>query len=419
LLCILAVFAPSFMMQGVPKAMFLPLSLSIGFAMVISYFLAQTLVPILSNWLLREEMFQYHHGRHHAHAGEALNGNEIEQVNHHLKEEIRHPEKNDFFERVKIRFMNALRKMMPRKKLIVGVYGIVTIGLIILCMNLIGQDMMPRTNNGQFQIRLKEPDGTRLEQTETALKKLLNIIDSTVDGHVSVSSAYVGLVPSSYGSSNLYVFNSGTHEAVLQVNLDEDYKVNMDELKDALRRNIQYKLPEAKIVFEPIDLTDKIMSQGAATPIEVRVAGKDLEQIKHYADTLVGQLKKVPYLRDVQIAQPLSFPNIAINIDRFKAAQFGLNVQDIARSVTASTSSSRFTEKNQWLDEKAAYTYQVQVQVPEYVMNNIDELKEIPLIKGQNRPVLGDVATLSMVKTPGEFDRSGPRRFLTVNAILY
>ncbi len=419
LLCILAVFAPSFIMTGVPKAMFLPLSLSIGFAMIISYFLAQTLVPILSNWILKEEQYQYKHGHLHAHAGEALDDEEVKQISMHGEEERAHPEANDFFEKVKVRFTRILNRMLPRSKVIVYVYGFVTIGLIIVCMNVIGQDMMPRTNGSQFQIRLKEPDGTRLEQTETALKQVLNIIDSTVKGHVAITSAYVGLVPSSYGTSNLYVFNSGTQEAVLQVNLDEKYKVNMDELKDALRKNIKYKLPEANILFEPIDLTDKIMSQGASTPIEVRVSGKDLAQIRGYADTLVDKLKKVSYLRDVQIAQPLSFPTIAINIDRFKAAQFGLSVQEIARSVTASTSSSRFTEKNQWLDEKAAYTYQVQVQVPEYVMSSMDELKEIPLIKGQNRPILGDVATFSIVKNPGEYDRSGPRRFLTVNANLY
>lgn len=418
LLCILAVFAPSFLMTGVPKAMFLPLSLSIGFAMIISYFLAQTLVPILSNWLLKEEKYKYKHGHHHAHAGQALDGQESAQVSMHENEDNRHPEENDFFEKIKIKFTNALNTMLPNRKPIVVVYLVAVLGLVVVCMNIIGRDMMPRTNTGQFQIRLKEPDGTRLETTETALKTLLKVIDSTVNNHVAITSAYVGLVPSSYGTSNLYVFNTGTQEAVLQVNLDENYKVNMDQLKDVLRKNIHDRLPEAKIIFEPIDLTDKIMSQGATTPIEVRVAGKDVDQIHRYADTIVSKLSKVPYLRDVQIQQPLAFPTIAINIDRFKAAQFGLSVQEIARSVTASTSSSRFTEKNQWLDEKSAYTYQVQVQIPEYAMSTMDELKEIPLIKGQNRPILSDVADFKMVNAAGEYDRSGPRRFLTVNANL-
>jgi RND family efflux transporter MFP subunit len=418
LLCILAVFAPSFLMSGVPKAMFLPLSLSIGFAMIISYFLAQSLVPILSNWLLKEEKYKYKHGQYHAHAGEALNDLEIEQVAMHANQDNSHPEENDLFEKIKVSFTKVLNKMLPQRKTIVLLYLFVVLGSVIVCMNVIGRDMMPRANTGQFQIRLKEPDGTRLETTEAALKTLLKVIDSTVNNQVAVTSAYVGLVPSSYGTSNLYVFNTGTHEAVLQVNLNEDYKVNLDELKDMLRKNIHYKLPEARIIFEPIDLTDKIMSQGATTPVEVRVAGKDLDQIHLYADTLVNKLSKVPYLRDVQIQQPLAFPTISINIDRFKSAQFGLSVQEIARSVTASTSSSRFTEKNQWLDEKSAYTYQVQVQIPEYAMSTMDNLKEIPLIKGQNRPILSDVADFKMINAAGEYDRSGPRRFLTVNANL-
>jgi multidrug efflux pump subunit AcrB len=420
LLCILAVFAPSFLMNGVPKAMFLPLSMSIGLTMIVPYVLAQTLVPILSNWMIKEERYQtYHHGQIHAHAGEALDRPQEAQVNSHLAAEESEPEKNDFFEKVKMRFMHILKRWMPHKGVIIPVYLGVVIILAGVCFVVIGKDMMPKLNNGQFQIRIKEPDGTRLERTEGALKQVLQIIDKTVDHHVAITSGYVGLVPSSYGTSNLYIFNTGTHEAVLQVDLDEKYKVNMDELKDALRKNIAHALPDLRITFEPIDMTEKIMSQGAATPIEVRVAGKDLSQIETYANKVVARMRKVNYLRDVQIAQPLKVPVIAITLDRLKVAQFGLNVTDIGRSVTASTTSSRFTEKNQWLDEKAAYTYQVQVQIPEYVMNTMDELKEIPLLKGKSSPTLADVADFKITYQPGEYDRTGPRRFLTVSANIY
>lgn len=419
LLCILAVFAPSFLMQGVPKAMFLPLSLSIGLTMIVSYILALTLVPILSNWMIKAEKYTYHHGQLHAHAGQALDKQEEKQVEQHLEQEIKHPDKNDFFERVKLRYRKVLMKNMPRKKWLVPLYLLVAIGLAAWGFVVIGKDMMPKLNNGQFQVRIKEPDGTRLERTEDKVRQVLKIIDSTVSNKVAISSAYIGLIPSSYGTSNLYVFNTGTHEAVVQVNLDHEYKVNMDDLKEALRRNIQHFLPEVRISFEPIDMTEKIMSQGAATPIEVRVAGKELKDIISHANKLVGKFKEIPYLRDVQIAQPLRFPVVAISIDRLKAAQLGLNVADIARSVTTSTSSSRFTEKNQWLDEGKAYTYQVQVQVPEYVMNTMDELKEIPLVKGQSSPVLGDIASFTTDYVPGEYDRAGPRRFLTVSANIH
>jgi multidrug efflux pump subunit AcrB len=420
LLCILAVFAPSFMMNGVPKAMFLPLSLSIGLTMIVSYIIAQTLVPIMSNWLIKAETYQhYEHDKLHAHAGEAMDKPEEGQVNHHLQQEQKHPDKNDLFERVKMRFMNILQKWMPNKRVIVPVYFVIVLLLAGICFVTIGKDMMPKLNNGQFQIRIKEPDGTRLERTEDGLKQVLQIIDSTVNHHVAITSGYVGIVPSSYGTSNLYVFNTGTHEAVLQVNLDEDYHINMDELKDALRKNIASRIPDLRITFEPIDMTEKIMSQGASTPIEIRVAGKDMAQIEGYANKVLAGLKKIDYLRDVQINQPLKFPVVAIKLDRLKAAQLGLDIKDVARSVTASTSSSRFTEKNLWLDDKSAYTYQVQVQIPEYVMNTMDELKEIPLVKGQSTPILGDIASFKVNYVPGEYDRTGPRRFLTVSANIY
>jgi multidrug efflux pump subunit AcrB len=420
LLCILAVFAPSFMMNGVPKAMFLPLSMSIGLTMIVSFIIAQTLVPILSNWLINAAQYQhYEHGKIHAHAGEGLDQKEEGQINKHQREEEEHPEKNDLFEKVKMAFMKIITRWMPNKKLIVPVYLVIVLVLAGVCFVVIGKDMMPKLNNGQFQMRLKEPQGTRLERTEDTFKQVLQIIDKTVGHHVEITSGYIGLVPSSFGSSNLYVFNTGTHEAVLQVNLDEKYHVNMDELKDALRKNIKQALPELEISFEPIDMTEKIMSQGASTPIQVQVAGKNMAQIADFSNKVLAKLKAIPYLRDVQIDQPQKFPAVSITLDRLKVSQLGLNIKDISRSVTASTSSSRFTEKNLWLDEKSAYTYQVQVQVPEYVMNTMDELKEIPLLKGQSSPTLADVADFKVNYAPGEYDRVGPRRYLTVSANIY
>lgn len=419
LLCILAVFAPSFVMTGVPRAMFLPLSLSIGFAMIISFLAAQTLVPVISNWLLKEDMFRYHHNKDHAHAGLALDANEVEEVNLHTEEDRKHPEENNLFQRMKMQLSIRLDQWMLYRKTIVIVYLVTALAAAGICFVTIGKDLLPKTNNGQLQIRIKQPDGTRLENTERTVKGILTLIDNTVHGNLSISSAYVGLIPSSYGSSNLYIFNSGTHEAIIQVNLAEGYKENLDELKDRIRANITRAYPTTRISFEPIELTEKIMAQGAATPIEVRVAGKNYDEIKMYAEKLTDSLRKIPYLRDVQIAQPLHFPTVQITLDRFRLAQMGLNLTEVARSITDATSSSRFTEKIQWLDPKVSYTYQVQVQVPEYLMNSVEALRSIPLVKGKVRPILADISQIRIDTLPGEYDRAGPRRFLTVSANIY
>ena len=416
LLCILAVFAPSFVMSGVPKAMFLPLSLSIGFAMIISFFAAQMLVPVLTNWILKAETYSHKHGKVHAHAGEALDPGEEKEVDEHLNYEKTHPDENDFFQRIKIGFMKQLIKLFPKRRQWVAVYFSTVVLAAGLCFYFIGKDMLPKVNSGQFQLRIREPDGTRLERTEEAVHRVLAIIDSTVEGHVSISSAYVGLIPSSFGTSNLYVFNSGTHEAVLQVGLEEDYKVNLEDLKEKLRYAILKNLPDLKLSFEPIELTEKIMSQGASTPIEVRVAGKNMGDIETYANELRQKLTDVPYLRDVQIQQPLNFPVINVNFDRLKITQMGLNLFDVAQSVTDATSSSRFTYKNLWLDESNSYTYQTQAEVPEYMMDDMSQVKSIPLVRGRNRPILSDVATFAIDTVAGEYDRSGPRRFVTVSA---
>jgi multidrug efflux pump subunit AcrB len=368
---------------------------------------------------LKEDMFQYHHEKFHAHAGLALDENENTEITQHTKQDEQKRKEDDFFQRLKIGLKSRLEKWMPRRKFIVSVYLIVVLVLAGICFVTIGKDLLPKSNVGQLQLRLKEPDGTRLEVTEDATKNILNIIDSTVHGNVAISSAHVGIIPANFGTSNLYIFSSGTHEALIQVNIDEKYKVNMDDLKEKLRKNILQKYPNIKLSFEPIELTEKIMAQGASTPIEVRVAGKNMNDIETYANRLVDKMKVISFLRDVQIAQPLKMPVVNINIDRNKLALMGLNIEDVSKSITDATSSSRYTNKNLWLDDNTKYTYQTQVFVPEYIMNSIEQMQTVPLVKGQMRPILGDVAALSIDTLPGEYDRSGPRRFVTVSANIY
>lgn len=419
LICILAVFAPSLLMTGIPKAMFLPLSLSIGFAMIVAFLLALTLVPVLSNWWMRQN-----HTVDHEPAVQVLDDAELAQVEHD-QQSLSDQKKRTGFDRIKAGYVALVGRLLRHRALVVGSYMIVTVGLAALLFMVIGQDMLPKSNARQFQVRVIGPQGLRIERTEQRVQQVLAIIEHLAGrgnrsaGAVEISSAFVGMTPSTYGTSNLYVFNAGPHEATLQVALGEGFTGNMDELRDTLRKEVHARIPGVSLSYEPIELTDKIMSQGASTPIEVQIGGKNLTDGQTYAKRLEDGLATIAYLRDIRIKQPLNYPTLDIQIDRAKAAQFGLTADDIAKSMVAATSSSRFTAKNLWLDQKTGYAYQVQVQLPESEMTSTDDMEAIPLVRGQLRPTLGDVATIRRTTVPGEYDRSGPRRLVTVSANIF
>jgi multidrug efflux pump subunit AcrB len=178
------------------------------------------------------------------------------------------------------------------------------------------------------------------------------------------------------------------------------------------------KLPGIQLSFEPIELTDKILSQGSPTPIEVAISSKNKAQNVQFAFKVLDKLKQISYLRDVQIGQSFKYPAININIDRVKAAQLGVSINDVSRSLTASTSSSRYTEKNVWLDPKVGLSYAVQVEVPEYQMASLNDIREIPVLSDRPRPVLSDLADVTPTTTYGEDDDIGAIPTLSVTANL-
>lgn len=415
LFCILAVFAPAFTMKGIPGALFLPLALAIGFSMIVSYFLAQTFVPIMANWI----MVNKHEDHSHA-DGFALEdeGEPWEQKEKAMKRALEHTGKEvTRFDKFRDSFMRLMDRMMPNRKILVTVYVIVAFGLAFLLFNIIGRDVLPKVNSGTFQVRLRAPDGTRLERTEIEVVKAQHILGNIVGkNHIAITSTMVGTHPSSFSTNPIYMFMAGPQEAVMQVSLTEDYKVNLDDLKEKFRDSIAQRMPGIKISFEPIELTDKILSQGSPTPIEVTLAGKNKKQNQEYAFKVLDKLKQIKYLRDAQIGQSFNYPSLDITIDRQRAAQLGVGLNDISRSLIASTSSSRFTEKNNWIDERAGLSYLVQVQIPEYQMASLNDVKEIPILANQSRPTLGDVADVKTGLANGEDDNIGAIPTMSVTA---
>ena len=428
LLCILAVFAPAFTMGGIPGSLFLPLALAISFSMVVSYFLAQTFVPVMANWIMKVKHHKNKQGEEMSDAEEfAASGLDAEGEDDTWnqkkvlveREDSNRDGKVSFFEGLRMRYLRFIERMMPYRKPIVVAYIAVVCGVAVLLMTSIGRDVLPKVNGRQFQVRLRTDEGTRIEVTEKITLGAIRAINEIAGPeNIAITSSYIGTHPTVFSINPIFLWMAQPHESIIQVALSEQYHTNLDALKERIRNRLKKDFPTLKLSFEPIELTEKILSQGSPTPIEVRLSGRDKAASRRYAQKVIDKLSALPHLRDVQLGQSINYPAINIELDRVRAAQLGLDVVDISRSLIAATSSSRFTESNTWVDTKAGFSYNVQIQVPESDMASIDDIKEIPLKANSNRPILGDVANITLGTTNGENDNLGAMPMLSVTANL-
>ena len=415
LFCILAVFAPAFTMGGIPGSLFLPLALAIGFSMIASYFLAQTFVPVMANWIMKVHKEKTPAFVHPAVGPEGdsaapARGEEKERL-------LLQPHGTDGrmtrFDTIRARFLRFIDRMMPWRKPIVVAYLVLTAGAAFLLLQHIGKDVLPKVNAGQFQVRIRAPEGTRIERTEEKTLSTIAIIKNIVGPkNVAITSAYIGQHPSLFCTDEPYLSVDGycpQRRQCCRWRLTSITKTNLDDYKEKIRAQVGDKMPDVRLSFEPIELTDKILSQGIAYARgSARFSGRIKKNNEIYAQMLtVEKLRQIPYLRDVQLGQSNKYPAINIEVDRVRAAQLGVTMDDVSRSLVASTSSSRYTEKNIWKDEKGNNSYNVQVEVPENKMKSVGDIGEIPLLKNANRPVLGDVATIKEDTTYGENDNLG------------
>jgi multidrug efflux pump subunit AcrB len=392
MLCVLAVFIPSFFMQGAAQALFVPLSLAVGFAMVASYLLSSTFVPVMSTWLLR----------HH----------------HHLQV-AGTPRRPSVFERARDAYGRSVGAGVRWRWVIVPAYLAVTLLVIVFLGTSLGLEIFPKTDAGRFQLRMRAADGTSYEETERlAIKALESIAKSVGRETVAISIGYVGLIPSSYPINAIYQWTGGPEEAILRVAMQKGAKVDIERLKERLRNELATELPGVRLSFEPADIVAEVMSFGSPTPVDVAVTGANLADDRAFAEKLRVELAQIPALRDLHYGQSLDYPTISIDIDRERAGLSGVTAEDVARSVVTATSSSRFVVPNYWPDPKTGIGYQVQVEIPYQAMNTIESIETVPIQRaGLDRQVLlRDVANIRPGTMPGEFDRYNMKRTVNLTA---
>lgn len=387
MLCILAVFLPAIFLEGAAQGLFYPLALAVGLAMIASYILSNTVVPVLAVWLLKPQQ----------------TATESQQTT------WLHRSYQFFVQRV-----------VAARWIAVPAYLAVCLGFLYWQGMQLGADIFPRAEQGKFRMRLRAPDGTHIIKTEEYAKRTLKLVEELVGSeNIQVTVGYVGAIPASFPINAVYQWSRGPEEAILMVELKRG-KHDLAALKETLREKLAAEIPELRASFEPADIVNEVMSFGSPTPIEIAVfGGATLKDNREYADRIRRELAKVDSLRDLQFAQSLDYPVLDVKIDRQRAAWSDIRPQDITRSLLTATSSSRFVVPNYWPDPKTGVGYQVQVEIPQGGIRSAKELAELPVKTEQGSSLLlRDVADISAGQMPGQYDRVNMKRTVGLTANL-
>jgi multidrug efflux pump subunit AcrB len=398
MLCILAVFVSSFFMQGAARALFVPMSLAVGFAMIASYILSSTFVPVMGAWLLKPEP-------QHSHKADRA----------------------DLFEGLRSRYERFLGRTIRFRWLLVGGYLATSVVVLIVAYSLLGRGIFPVVDAGQFRLRMRAADGTHIVRTEELAKQALNIVQNELGpDSVQLSLGYVGMIHSNFPINAVYQWTRGPEEAILYVDLNEHLGLSDEQLKERLRKRLAHDMPDVRFSFEPSDIVNDVMSFGSPTPVEIAVSGSNFADDRAFADKIMGELGQIPSLRDLQFGQSLDYPTIQVNVDRERAGLAGVTTADVSRALVTATSSSRFTVPNYWADPKSGIAYQVQIEIPRPVVRSPDnvvtigsanDLAQIPLKNTKTGEVhVGDVSQIQPGTMPGQYDRYNMKRQITITA---
>ena len=390
MLCVLAVFLPSFFMVGPARSLFVPLSLAVGFSMGASYLLSSSLVPVISNWLLSAEKVR---GDSSAETG---------------------------FDLFRKRFFNWLDRLMARPVLLLGGYTAVVIVVLLLVGPRISQEIFPSAASNQFRLRFDAPDGTRVGVTEEMARRLLDTIHREAGpGNVALTLSYVGTQGSSYPINAIFLWTSGPHEAVMNVGLRPGASISLRDLEEKLRNTLPQQFPGSHFSFDPGDLISQTLNFGTPSVIEVAATGPQYNDVLNYAERVRQELVKIEELRDLGYEEPLHYPSVDIRINRVLAGQLGVTADQVGQAVVSATASSRFVSPNYWRDPASGVSYQVQVEIPQAQMTSIKDIETIPVASTTGAdPLVNQMASVRAGSAPGELDRQNGLWMIGLSANL-
>jgi multidrug efflux pump subunit AcrB len=378
-LSICIVFVPMFLLTGVARYLFVPLAEAVVFAMLASYFLSRTLVPTMSKYLLT--------GHEHDVAEHTLTS-----ANPLVRWQVRF-EKG--FERLRHAYHGVLEGCLHHRRTFVTVFFIACLGSIAVIVPWLGQDFFPSSDNGTFSLHLRAPTGTRIEETA----RLCDLVETSIrqqlpPGAVASIVDNIGLPYSGINTSYNNTGTVGTSDADILASLNERHRVTAKYVHD-LRIGLPQRFPGVTFSFLPSDMVSQILNFGLPAPIDIQIVGNDLQGNRKFANTLLSQVRDVAGVADPRIQQPDDEPYLHFILDRTKAQQIGYTGSDVAQNVLVSLGGSFQTAPTFWVDPKNRVSYQIATQTPQYRVDTLQDLENVPITSispTSNSSILASVA---------------------------
>jgi multidrug efflux pump subunit AcrB len=383
-LSICIVFVPMFLLTGVARYLFVPLAEAVVFAMLASYLLSRTLVPTMAKFFLK------------AHT----------QENKHEASSSKNPlvRFQTWFEHGFESIRSAYRGLLET---LIGHRGIFVGGFLLACFlsfalyPWLGQDFFPSVDSGEFTLHMRAPTGTRIEETAALCDRVEDEIRKQVPPQEL--AGIIDNIGLPYSGINLSYSNSapvGTQDADIMVALSPKHHPTAGYVHD-LRLRLARAFPGDTFYFLPSDMVTQILNFGLPAPIDIQVVGNDLEANRQFADTLLARVKNVSGTSDLRIQQTFDQPKLHVDVDRTKAGAIGFTQREVATNLLVTLSGSSQTSPTFWLNPKNGVSYTIATQTPQYRVQSLEDLNNIPITgagtAAGNAPpsILGSLASVN------------------------
>jgi len=396
-------FFPVTLLFGVSKFLFSALALSFCLALLASYVVAMTVIPLFCSRFLKGVP----HGEEESPSGRPENRSWGARFNAWFNRRF-----NRFLDFYEWLVRRALRRPAVTLVLLLGVFV-----ASLLIYPFLGQAFFPRTDAGQFTVNIKVPTGTRIEVTNDYVAKIEDLIRHDVDpADLKMILSNIGVVND---ISSLYTTNAGMYMATIQVALNEGHVGDSYEYMDRVRADMAAKFPDVRTFFQSGSMQDAILNQGQPAPIDVQVNTRDLKLTYNTAQDLARRIRQLPGVGQIYIPQDMNYPSVRMDIDRVHAGELGLTQKDVVDNVITALNSNIMIAPNYWVDYKTGNDYFLSVQYEEHgkdAIHNLVDLKQIPLRAPNAKAptTLDSVVKLVNLQSPTEINHYQIQRVVDV-----